>query len=900
MTDNEKDNLFLTTKTDYMNSETVRRWVYRPFLAVSLMAGATAMLQSCEDDEILTGQPSWLGNSIYEDLSVQGNYKTTLKLIDDLGQREVLAKTGSKTIFAADDDAFQTWFQTNSWGVRSYDQLSTAQKKLLLNTSMINNAYLIELLSNVSSTADGVAPEQGKCMRRETAVSIYDTIPVIKPEDMPGTAAWERYRNDGQSLLLLKDNTSAPMIHLLPAFMRNAGITAQDLAIITNGEATSINEAYVNGKKVTERDITCKNGYIHKVEGVVEPASNMAEILRNTPDLSGWSHLVDRFSAPFRNDEATKEYRRLYAPESLDSVYVLRYYAEVAEGGAFRNDPEGKKVKATLAFDPGWNHYMYSNTMGYDLHYDAGAMIVPCDSAFRAWWNFGSGKVLKDQYTDPDSVPDLVLSKLINVNMVDNFSEKVPSKFSNILNDAKVELGIKPENVKKCYMGCNGIIYVVDKVFSPSAYASVSFPALINQDQYNKIYWAMDELEFDPYLGSMDSRYGLLIPTNDALAYYIDPINYGETLNTYLKFKYDEENTKVTAERWTFTYNEDGTPNFEGGVRVSSSVSDAIVKDRMQDLLDMCIIVLDDPDTEKDNKVTDIDASHTYYKTKGGSFLKVVKTGDSYTFQGGWQLERGMKITADNVNVADNGHSFSVSSMPFGASQTVCKVLESHDEYKLFHALLTKGGDKDSASNNLTASAMGSSSKYNAPSGSVNIRLFDNYNYSVYVPTNAAIQQYIDEGYLPTWEDYEYYYDNYYRSDDTEKQTFGKKACYIIKNRIWDFLRYHIQDNSIAIGGPEETATAFESTLRNPETNRFYPLTVTSTTSSLTVVDNAGNTRHVNLTDGLYNNICREYWLSGSGNNRSIYQASDAIVHQIDGVLKYRSNLTKWKDEINL
>ena len=102
-----------------MNSETVKQWGLKPLFAASCMAGAF-MLQSCEDD-LLTGQPSWLGNSIYERLKDEGGYSTTLKLIDDLGQHDVMAQTGSKTLFAANDEAFQKWFANNSWGVRSYE-----------------------------------------------------------------------------------------------------------------------------------------------------------------------------------------------------------------------------------------------------------------------------------------------------------------------------------------------------------------------------------------------------------------------------------------------------------------------------------------------------------------------------------------------------------------------------------------------------------------------------------------------------------------------------------------------------------------------------------------------------------------------------------------------------------
>ena len=63
------------------------------------------------------------------------------------------------------------FFKENGWNVKNYGQLSVAQKKMLLNSSMVNNAYLIELLSNVP----GNPPQEGMCMRREVALSVYDS-----------------------------------------------------------------------------------------------------------------------------------------------------------------------------------------------------------------------------------------------------------------------------------------------------------------------------------------------------------------------------------------------------------------------------------------------------------------------------------------------------------------------------------------------------------------------------------------------------------------------------------------------------------------------------------------------------------------------------------------------------
>ena len=169
-----------------MNCKQIRHGVFSPMVAIGLMFGAATLFQSCEDD-LLTGQPSWLGNSIYEELNTNGNYKTMLRLIDDLGLHDKMSRTGSVTVFVADDSAFDEWFKSNRWGVRSYGQLSIAQKKQLLNQAMINNAYLIELMSNVSADP----PETGKAMRRPNSSSVFDSIFVMKHEDMNGNMpAW--------------------------------------------------------------------------------------------------------------------------------------------------------------------------------------------------------------------------------------------------------------------------------------------------------------------------------------------------------------------------------------------------------------------------------------------------------------------------------------------------------------------------------------------------------------------------------------------------------------------------------------------------------------------------------------------------------------------------------------
>ena len=87
---------------------------------------------ACSGYDLDEQEPEGLGasRSIYSYLHEQGNYTNMVRLIDDLNYREVLDKTGSKTLFVADDAAYDRFFSNNSWGVRNYSQLTTSQKKL--------------------------------------------------------------------------------------------------------------------------------------------------------------------------------------------------------------------------------------------------------------------------------------------------------------------------------------------------------------------------------------------------------------------------------------------------------------------------------------------------------------------------------------------------------------------------------------------------------------------------------------------------------------------------------------------------------------------------------------------------------------------------------------------------
>ena len=119
-----------------------------------------SFIQSCtdvfDDYKYDDERPKWLGSSIYDFLKGKHNgesYNYYVALIDSLDYADVLARTGSKTLFVANDSAFEEFFKNNRWGVERFEDLTKAQMKILLYSAMLDNTLQHDMLSSTGSTA---------------------------------------------------------------------------------------------------------------------------------------------------------------------------------------------------------------------------------------------------------------------------------------------------------------------------------------------------------------------------------------------------------------------------------------------------------------------------------------------------------------------------------------------------------------------------------------------------------------------------------------------------------------------------------------------------------------------------------------------------------------------------
>lgn len=891
-----------------------RKKLCRHLLVGGVLCAAGMGVFSCTDTyDLDTEQPSNY-NSIYGYLEDDGSFTYYLRLIDDLStsstelsQKEILSKTGSRTLFVADDEAFENFFQSNDWGVSSYEELTNTQKKLLLYSSMISNPYTISMLA----TAEG--PVTGQVCRRTTTLDIYDSVQVVSTTDpeLPDNPFWTVLQSSHSEVVLFKDGSSSnPMIHFTPAFVEGNKWESTDLDFLYNqaqGTRQS-DDAYVNDAKIVSQNIVCKNGFIHQVDKVITPLDNMAEIIRKHSNMSIYNSILERFAVPVYDASLTSNYNTTKGT-SVDSVFCKRFFSARSYGSTstedepLSQDKDGTAFSGSLKYDPGWNTYVSNEYNDRNaMMEDMAVMLVPTNEAMEEWWNNGSGQVIRDYYGSMDSVPVTTFDDLINNGMLQSLIGSVPSSFDNITNDASETMGVTLADIDSVFMGCNGVVYLTNKVFAPTAYSSVMFPTVIYEETMNVINCAIEQLEYDAYLNSMVSTYSFFIPTNDGLLNYIDPVSYGQSTTTIWEFHYDATKTQATAiyaDVYECQLNEDGTWEKVGNRlrQVTGGTGNAQIEDRMLDILDNIIVI---------GAVTE---GENYYITKGNNYVKVggtINVAGAMTVSGSWQVERDQPITVDEVYAMDNGYAYVIDGVLMGTRKSVCDVLADHSDFSEFLDMLQESGMvtvTDSKDGWSAASRTYGNLLYLYTSGSSTYAnyLLNSYHYTIYAPTNDAMQKAYAMG-LPDLDDLaaaealdeaneEQNEANANNDDWVELST--DSADHI--RSVWrDFLKYHIQTNALFVDGGFDSGTysTAKTKLDLNDDGTYsagiqYKLDVSVSSTGITVTDNVGNVANVDTNQCNY--MAREWWMNSSTieNATQIDNSSFAVIHAIDNPLVY-------------
>ena len=950
------------------------------------LCGAALMLSvsGCTDD-LLEGTPTWLGTSIYEELESRGNYTTTLALINSSpvagdNYRQILSLTGSKTLFVADDDAWQRFFdknkelsEINPWHtITSTESFDAAGNELLVRRlfkgMMLNNAYVLDLLGNLSGNASSVNVEDGadECMRRETSISNLDMMGSIAQADFPPLKLdnasgvsdidwWAEVRskeslttmpavlngvmNIKGSADYLYTNNGNPdlptMMHFSPSFAVSKGFTSEDVSILSDGVATSTSQTVVNGVAIDpdNSNITCQNGYIHKLAEVPYPVSNMVEKLSYEPDYSIFYKQLQRFSYPYRN---AVQMRNVGA---TDSVYTVRYInnGDYASHCALTTSYDGDKVATSyLPYDPAWNQYYLYNTDGsYTYQMDAALMLVPNNNQMTSFLT-NEGIDLTEKYAmgntpSWDYYPDALVAELMQNCMLPNFLSYLPSGVDKIKDTSQSQIeGLDASKIKDCFVCGNGVIYGLDMTITPPTYKDVTSTMLLNKeedldlnrDQGFSVFYNFIQKDkqisgasagYASYLSSFDgTKYVLFCPYDKAMRKVIDPSSMTRTTGIGSEtgpvlYEYHFDGTRYMPYAYPMSYAYDdltGTATPTGMFSRMFQYDDFAPQTSANNwyysnaykLLKYIMENSICPVYGVAAGESALSSQYTYYKTKSGAAIKVDwKGGNSITtaeYAGGHQKRYNRSVKSTAAADKANGVSVPVEEVLLPATLSPYKVLQT--EFPEFLKLLTSGDV--SRQSEYLATNDGNTDHKIFDESDYAISIFKPYNYTIYIPTKAAMDVQVNNYKLARrdWMEAIPESDNDIKSaftgisdDDLASLKNLRDSMKLSLNR---YVAYHIQDYGVYLG-QKDTTGVFETSLVNLETNLFYGLHVSERASDgvIEVYPRGYSSQMVEVDPSNCNHMATQnYYIESTGSTSTeklslgqIYSSSYVVMHQI-------------------
>lgn len=837
-------------------------------------------ITSCKDDYLYDEkEPDFLGDNIYDYLNESGEFTYFIRLINDLNYKDVLQKTGSKTLFPAKDEAFKRFFETNTYGIRNYEMLSPGMKRSIMNTSMINMAYLSGMLSNLTMSGI-VGPSEGQALRQRSTTTYLDSIAFIKDEGLFENSHWNRFSNKG--LYLVDDESPVTIFYFTPQHMAAQGITNEDFSFLNNGRNYEQGDIYVNGIKVIQKDIICKNGYIHILEDVILPAKNMSQIIRDNGETDLFNRLLNKFCAPYYVEDVNKSVHDFYngsnnpvLPNS-DSIFVKRYFTE----GQTLDPSENQMASyGLLYYDPSNN--------GYIDRTDMGAMFIPTDKAMNEYLDSDRGRYLKEAYGSWDHIPSPILALFLKNHQKKSFMSSLPHAWPTLTDESSFRMHISTDDVKKTYLGCNGTVYISDKVFPPIDYQCVYGPTLTSNNT-QIMNWAIQDgtMRFFLYLRSIENMYNLIVPTDQALQNYREPISWarGVSAREIWAFRFVSADNTVVAD--VYSVNASGNKN----ALLRTERNQAYIINRLADIIDMHIVV-----GEKENEIMSgyIDDGQTNYAmTKGGTMLKISGERNNLKLLGGGDIEANTEPASIVINEvtgmpsrydSDNGRTFFIDRVLHDPVKSVYTALGEHEEYKAFFELL-KGDDRvfNFFISDKEIVPIFDLKKTTGSSGlGYVVNSFNNFRYTVFVPTKDALEKAFRED--PNLYDWDHIAAE---EDATEKK---KKTIYLL-----NFLKYHLMDNLAFVNGNSLTDMNYETAARNPS-GKFHKLTLNTYTNGLEIECQATQNgepikaKVITTSQGIYNLMTRDYIVDNTDYNRatSIIASSRSVIHLVDTALRF-------------
>ncbi len=464
------------------------------------------------EEQDIYQRPDWLVGKLVDQLKNEEDLSTYIACLEKTGYDSILNTSGSFTLIAPTDAAFNVFFE-NHPVYNSIDDIPTEELKSLIEYQIIYNAWTRKQFQtlDVSGWIDpgSQSYNEPRGFKRQTVYRQPNRKYPVKQR----TGYLQITNQDDSKLERIVYTSSSKYA---PVFFQDYlsiyGLDGNDYQFYFNREFEP-GEIYYAGAQI-DNEIPAENGFIYKSDRLILPLKNGEEIMANgSGDLSYYTmlNMIYEFSQLRSNFEATYNQPGAEQGADVDTLYDVDYPDLLFNISSEINGKQNLTIR---------EHH---------------GLLAPTDNAFETF---------NAAYIDPgwgslENLPSVIKSIIINTHM----SERAiyPTDiYTGFLNGAEDRLFIDAGDIVQKTYGSNCSFIGMNKVIVPRAFKSVARPVYLERGYLNMLY-AMERTKVLSAIKSEDGDFSFYIPSDKETGLYGGDsslfVNYLDVAQTKYNFR---------------------------------------------------------------------------------------------------------------------------------------------------------------------------------------------------------------------------------------------------------------------------------------------------------------------------------------------------------------------------
>ncbi len=610
-----------------------------PFLLVLITLSAIR----CKKEDIYE-RPSWLAGKLFTQIKANPELSEFAKCISLVGYDSVINVSGSYTVFAPNNQAFELYFQEHPQ-YKSVEDIPLGELSRIVKFHIVQNPWSAEQLRqlDVYGWIDSLDlnNDEPKGYKRETLLREKNTkyginvrLDASDPKEGRKYVILDTLQSNWHRLQATDSRKFAPIFY--QEYFDIYKLKSEDFSFYFERPFEKKDLFFVNAK-VVQADIFSENGFVHIVDRVVEPLQNAYQILSNSPNsYKKFLDLVNTFPEVVYNEDKTYDQPGADLGLAVDSLFDISYpdltFSIVNERTLAPKGVTGLPSNVTIRYHHG--------------------LVAPTDAAMDEFINeyfVGPGR-----WGSIQQAPAHIREMIINTQMASG--PLYPSNFERgFLNGESDRMEIDQSTIVEKKYASNCTFIGVNKMLVPNAFTSVTGPVYLRRG-YSRAMNAIRHTGLLSALKRPEATYMLFVENDANLA-----------IDSSLIYDSFREDFSV--------YNTSGRVN----MRQPTTITD------IRNLI-LNHIALDLPrGNARKEFIRNLAGNYIIVNNETGEFRGSGPT--TFGFVGPTVVVKPQEIAGTN---AYNGKTYDISNWFKFTSATIYNIISS--TYPAFHSLLVSAG----------------------------------------------------------------------------------------------------------------------------------------------------------------------------------------------------------------